>query len=241
MRLSRHTEAWLNGRTGLQREEHDQRERGPRCACGRTATMFKATAARLAMRAAMVTFIAALAGCGADGTPPSTSGLVGHIPSSILYPPICRPEGPNVRCSVKYYGRGADGDVLSNDDITSRALWSVSASPYVVQPTTAAAVAGPGFIVPRDGGNISIDATYNGQRSRALPRFAVAPGRDAIVLATALGGWAGNESRDRRCRDRDPGWPLCRTDPGNERQWLFCVRLLPDGRAVHDPRVKGGV
>src|SRR5204862_1382441 len=60
---------------------------------------------------------------------------------------------------------------------------------------------GPGFIVPRDGGNISIDATYNGQRSRALPRFAVAPGRDAIVLATALGGWARDRGTSRGIAD----------------------------------------
>jgi hypothetical protein len=40
--------------------------------------------------------------------------------------------------------------------------------------------------VPRDSGNISIDAMYNGWRSRAYYRFGVTPGRDAIMLAPAL-------------------------------------------------------
>jgi hypothetical protein len=56
------------------------------------------------------------------------------------------------------------------------------------QPTTAASIEAPGFIVPRDGGNISIYAMYNGWRFSAFYWFAVAPGHDAIVLARALRG-----------------------------------------------------
>jgi len=145
-----------------------------------TEAMSKPPVAKLTTRAATIALAAALVACGADATQPSTSGLAGHLPTTSLESPRCQVEGPNVRCSVRYAGGGGANDV------TSLAAWSLSSAAFENQPTTAAAVDAPGFIVPRDGGNISIDAAYGGWHSRAYYRFALAPGRDVIALAPAL-------------------------------------------------------
>jgi hypothetical protein len=86
-------------------------------------------------------------------------------------------------------------------DVTSLATWSLSALPFGDLPTTAASIGGAGLIVPLDGGNISIDALYNGNRARALRRFNVAPDRDAIVVTLALGGFVQDPATGRAIPD----------------------------------------
>src|SRR5438093_2673820 len=146
--------------------------------------MSKTLTAALARYVAVVVS-AASAGCGADVTQPSTSGLAAYAwrPPELLAP-ICLPDGPNVRCSVRYH----DWATGAFDDVTSLAIWSLSGSSPSNQPTTAASLAAPGFIVPRDGGNVAIEATYNQLRRKALYSFGMTPGRAVIVLAPQLWG-----------------------------------------------------
>jgi hypothetical protein len=66
--------------------------------------------------------------------------------------------------------------------------WRVSSAALSVRPTTIASVVAAGLVVPHAAGDIAISASYNGSVNSASHAFAVAPDRDAIVLAPYLIG-----------------------------------------------------
>lgn len=141
-------------------------------------------ASALARQIVTMTLTAALMGCGADITQPSTppQGALGS-PAPFVVPPSCQPEGANVRCSVLYHDTHE-----GFRDVTPLATWQVSSSALLAQPTAVAAVEAPGLIVPHAAGNIAVSASYNGTVNLARHAFAVAPDRAAIALAPSLLG-----------------------------------------------------
>lgn len=123
-------------------------------------------------------------GCGQAGTPiqPSTKPQR----QTVLRAPVCSPGATSaVNCTVSMWFAG-QGDV----DVTRDATWFVTDSNLVFDtPSSVAAVSAPGVFIPIRPGNISIQASYLGDRQAAPHTYAVDPNSPAVALAPYLMGF----------------------------------------------------
>src|SRR5712692_6177768 len=99
-------------------------------------------------------FLIELWGCSQTPTQPTYTP---HGPSTGLFAPACAPVQVEVHCTVKMWSYGQP-----TIDVTDSAMWMVadSYSSDGLTPSSVAAVAAPGRIVPLRQGNIAIHVRW---------------------------------------------------------------------------------